>query len=251
MKEFASDHRGLTWVFICPTDGRPVGGNKMIYRSAERLVDLGYKSEVFHPLRRAVRGRTFRIISIFSGKPNPFLRPDSGSRLTWFNTSAKVSQRALDPRKDLLIIPEVMVPDLAPSAIKLGFKYCIFAQNGFLIDSGIGSVSKDRLAYFYTRSQCVLSISESTSELIRLAYPNLDKRIVRVFVDGTKRVPHYDKSNIITYMPRKLALHSRKVLFFLESRLPPGWVIQPIDGLSESEAHSLLARSKFFCHSPS
>jgi hypothetical protein len=47
-------------------------------------------------------------------------------------------------------------------------------------------------------------------------------------------------------MPRKLADHSSKVLFFLRNHLPSHWRIQPIDGMNEAGVADLLQRSKIF-----
>jgi hypothetical protein len=47
-------------------------------------------------------------------------------------------------------------------------------------------------------------------------------------------------------MPRKLADHSSKVLFFLKNHLPDHWRVVPIDGLNEDGVAELLQRSKIF-----
>jgi len=236
----------MNWIFICPADNRPVGGNKVIYRSVEYLCSLGYQSEVFHPKRANYRGRAFRALSFLFGPRNPFQVPNHGARLEWFNHNANICNRSLSPDIDVLIIPEVMVPMLVSRAKKLSFRYVIFYQNGFLVDSGSDHFSKKDLSQLYEDAEAILSISDDTTCLLQLSYPGIKSRVFRVFADKTRRPEKFLKENLITYMPRKLALHAGKVLFFLKSRLPTGWVIQPIDGLSESEAHSLLARSKIF-----
>lgn len=236
----------VNWIFICPADNRPVGGNKVIYRSSEYLCSMGCQSEVFHPRRINYRGKAFRAISLLSGKRDPYGSPNNSVRLGWFDHNANICRRALNPEKDILIIPEVMVLDLAPRAEELGYKYCIYALNGYLIDSGIDRTDRSYLDHLYSRAECVLSISENTSVLIEMAYPSLVGKIFRVFINTTKPVKDPAKENLITYMPRKLSLHSKKCLFFLRKSLPSNWQIRALDGLTESELRSVLTRSKIF-----
>jgi hypothetical protein len=81
-----------------------------------------------------------------------------------------------------------------------------------------------------------------------MAFPGTEERILRVHysVDAQRFNPHQAKENLITYMPRKLADHSSKVLFFLRNHLPAHWRIQAIDGLNEAGVANLLQRSKIF-----
>jgi hypothetical protein len=81
-----------------------------------------------------------------------------------------------------------------------------------------------------------------------MAFPGTESRILRVHysVDATRFNPSQSKENLITYMPRKLADHSAKVLFFLRNHLPSHWRVVPIDGLNEVGVAELLQRSKIF-----
>jgi glycosyltransferase involved in cell wall biosynthesis len=69
---------------------------------------------------------------------------------------------------------------------------------------------------------------------------------VHAAVDAQRFNPHQAKENLITYMPRKLADHSSRVLFFLRHHLPSHWRVQAIDGLNEAGVAELLQRSKIF-----
>jgi len=218
----------------------------VIYRSAERLAAMGLRSEVFHPLRRSYRGTLHRFLSYIYRRLDPFAKPDFRARLDWFENEACICLRALDPQIDLLVIPEVMVLDLAPRASELGYRYCIYALNGYLIDSGVDRAERFILDEIYSRAECVLSISHNTSALLMMAYPFLGDKIKRVFINTTEQVRDPKKENLVTYMPRKLSTHSKKCLFFLEKSLPPNWHIQALDGLTESELRSVLTRSKIF-----
>ena len=54
------------------------------------------------------------------------------------------------------------------------------------------------------------------------------------------------KSNLITYMPRKLANHSTLLLFYLKNLLPKNWEVRALDNLSEKKLIYLLSKSKIF-----
>ena len=54
------------------------------------------------------------------------------------------------------------------------------------------------------------------------------------------------KSNLITYMPRKLFRHSELVVSFLQKLLPQTWSIKSIQNMPEKKVFEILSKSKIF-----
>ena len=54
------------------------------------------------------------------------------------------------------------------------------------------------------------------------------------------------KQNLITFMPRKLPMHSQKLIFLLRNKLPNNWKIKPLANISDTEFYNYLKKSKLF-----
>ena len=65
-------------------------------------------------------------------------------------------------------------------------------------------------------------------------------------IDYSKLNSNKKKSNIISYMPRKLFKHSELVISFLRNSLPKKWKIKQINNNSENEVFNILKKSKIF-----
>lgn len=227
-------------IWLCHPIKKAVGGVKVIYRQAELvnhlLQPLGHCAVVMHP-------NTWRF------------------RIKWFETDVPVERRwfhlrwvgkpslssidgSFDPQQELVVVPELWARKYGDQLARLGVPYAIYVQNGYYISKGDPSV----LNAAYAGARCVLTISDDASRCVAMAFPGTEDRILRVHysVDARRFNPHQTKENLITYMPRKLADHSDKVLFFLRNHLPKHWRIQAIDGLNETGVADLLQRSKIF-----
>lgn len=227
-------------IFMCPSIQRAVGGVKVIYRQAQlvnQLVNpLGHSAVVLHP-------NTLRF------------------KVKWFDYNVTVERRwfrwrwvgkpsmsridgCFDPKQDIVVLPELWARKYGEQLALMGVPYAIYVQNGYYITKG----DADTLNAAYAGARCILAISDDASRCVAMAFPGTESRILRVHysVDSERFNPHQPKENLITYMPRKLADHSSKVLFFLRNHLPGHWRIQAIDGLSEAGVADLLQRSKIF-----
>ena len=227
-------------IWLCHPIKKAVGGVKVIYRQAELvnqlLQPLGHSAVVMHP-------NTWRF------------------RVKWFETHVPVERRwfhwrwvgkpslsgidgCFDPQQELVVVPELWARKYGDQLARLGVPYAIYVQNGYYISKGDPAV----LNVAYAGARCVLTISDDASRCVAMAFPGTKERILRVHysVDAQRFNPHQPKENLITYMPRKLADHSSKVLFFLRNHLPAHWRIQAIDGLNEAGVADLLQRSKIF-----
>lgn len=227
-------------IWLCHPIKKAVGGVKVIYRQAE-LVDallnsLGHQSVVMHPNTLSFRVKWFdSVVAVehqffkwrWVGKP-------SLSRI----------DGCFDPEQHMVVLPELWARKYGDQLAQMGVPYAIYVQNGYYISKGDPSV----LNAAYAGAKCILTISDDASRCVAMAFPCTQGRILRVHysVDAARFNPHQAKENLITYMPRKLADHSSKVLFFLRNHLPAHWRIQPIDGLNEVGVADLLQRSKIF-----
>ncbi|WP_295504423.1 glycosyltransferase [Limnohabitans sp. Rim8] len=227
-------------IFMCHPIKKAVGGVKVIYRQAELvnqlLQPLGHSAVVLHP-------NTWRF------------------KVKWFESSVTVERRwfkwrwmgkpsmsridgCFDPQQDMVVLPELWARKYGEQLARMGVPYAIYVQNGYYITKG----DADTLNAAYAGARCILTISDDGSRCVAMAFPGTESRILRVHcsVNGQRFNAHQPKENLITYMPRKLADHSSKVLFFLRNHLPAHWRIQAIDGLNEHGVADLLQRSKIF-----
>ena len=78
-------------------------------------------------------------------------------------------------------------------------------------------------------------------------FPKQRKKIVWInFSIDYKKFKIKKKSNIITYMPRKLPDHSKLLNFYLKNLLPKNWKIIPLKDISQARLVDILGRSKIF-----
>jgi len=227
-------------IWLCHPIKKAVGGVKVIYRQAE-LVDtllkpLGHQSVVMHPNTWSFRVKWFD--STVSVEHQFF-------KWRWVGKpSMSGIEGRFDPEQDLVVLPELWARKYGDQLAHMGVPYAIYVQNGYYISKGAPAV----LNVAYAGARCILTISDDASRCVAMAFPRTDGRILRVHysVDAARFNPYQTKENLITYMPRKLADHSSKVLFFLRNHLPAHWRIQAIDGLNEVGVADLLQRSKIF-----
>ena len=215
-------------IFIMHVDGNlKTGGDKVIYKQSEVINKMAVKnvsSQVLHT-------------------ENPSFQHQ------WFEHSVSFKQDViLNPKSDFVILPEIMAIPHAKLLSELGIRYGIYVQNGYSVSIPLCLSDNQELSDAYHHAEIILSISDDTSDCLKLLYPDLASKVQRVFysVDEEKFKSSVEKENLITYMPRKLARHSDLVKFFLQDKLPNGWKLQPIHGLSESGVVNLLSKSKIF-----
>jgi hypothetical protein len=227
-------------IWLCHPIKKAVGGVKVIYRQAELvnqlLQPLGHHSVVMHP-----NTLFFRVKWFVSSVPveHQFFK------WRWVGKpSLSRIDGCFDPQQHMVVIPELWARKYGDQLARMEVPYAIYVQNGYYISKGDPGV----LNAAYHGARCILTISDDATRCVAMAFPGVEDRILRVHysVDGQRFNPHQPKENLITYMPRKLADHSSKVLFFLRNHLPAHWRIQAIDGLNETGVADLLQRSKIF-----
>ncbi len=227
----------------------PVGGVKVFFKHVEILNSLGFEAYIYHPRRYSKSARS-RALAKFIGKELDGLSGKNHfHKQAWFSHQAPLRPNAeFDPPSEFVMIPEIWAPAYAQDCIRKGLKYGIFVQGGYLLDSGLTSYGIQKIEEAYRFASLIVGISDDTLEMVRLAFPFLeDEKIVRVLPHISPLfAPAPTKESSITFMPRKMSHHLKKVEFFLRHYLPEGWVLKPIDGIPETEVANLLSRSKIF-----
>jgi hypothetical protein len=214
-------------IYLVPSLKQKSGGDKVLYRQSETINKLGMPgitSQVLHP-------------------HNPRFRLD------WFDHQVDFKRDLyFNPKKDLVVIPEVWAVPHARSLAKIGVDYVIFVQGGYIMNTPLYQWEISDLNEAYKKAKLILSISDDATENIKHLFPECANKIVRIYysVDGQKFRPDTDKENIITYMPRRLARHAKLIEFFLKDKLPSDWRLQPIEGLTEDGVAEVLNKSKIF-----
>ena len=227
-------------IFLCPAIKKAIGGVKVIYRQAELIHKLGqscgFSAAVMHPNTWFFRVRWF-------DSQVPLKR--AFFKLRWMGKPSFSNVTGVfDAQRHMVVIPELWARKYGSQLASMGVPYAIYVQNGYYIVKG----RPTDLDKAYQGARCILTISDDATRCVALAFPGVESRILRVHcaLDAQRFKPDQAKENIITYMPRKLADHSSKVIFFLRHHLPANWSIVPIDGMTEVQVAALLERSKIF-----
>ena len=83
--------------------------------------------------------------------------------------------------------------------------------------------------------------------MISTVYPTVDKKkIIRVHPHVDDGFVPGEKEKIISYMPRKLPVHSQRLMFYLLEYLPADWSVVPIENMVPFKAADILSRSSIF-----
>ncbi len=222
-----SSHKNI--IFILPNTGSPSGGVIVSHHHSDRINELafeGIQSEVVYP-------------TSLDYSPNLFVHNSKIKR-----------DLSFDVEKDFVIVAEAMVLRFAKQLVEANIKFGIHVQNGYLMDleirSGVGNFNQ--LKDLYSKACLIIGNSEDTIANIKCVFPDCaDKTIKSSFVINKSKFQEIEhKSNVITYMPRKLEKHSKLLLFFLGDKLPKHWSIRAIDGVTEQEVYDIFYDSKIF-----
>jgi hypothetical protein len=222
-------------IYLCPSDDTPTGGIKVIYRHAELLTGLGADAYVMHPDKLD-----------FS--------------CTWFEHHTRfLRSRELVPEGDFLILPEIFAGLIGPQCIDQHIRFAIFVQNGYAIHSLMLEQTSEILDRVYQAADLILSISEDTTSMVQLNYPQVDPARVlraqysiheRFLVDDNRAVKAAEMLTI-SFMTRKLIDHVDRVIYALRQQLRHDrtllpWKIEPIQNADEATVARILSASSIF-----
>ena len=241
-------------IFFTSVDKKPSGGGKIIYQYSNYInTKSNFSSSIVHLEKKKISKWINSIKKKFknkklsnSGWNFDELKVKKNYRFKWFALDV-VSKNNLifDKENDFVVLPEIFAHFADDFLIKKKIPYAIFVQNGYAIFS-TDNYTKLNLAY--KNASLILSYSKDIDSCIKLAFPKVKNKIfqVRYSIDYKKFNTFKKKSNIISYMPRKLQKHSELVIFFLKNYLPKKWKIKKIDNCSEKDVYKNLEKSKIF-----
>jgi len=164
----------------------------------------------------------------------------------WFKGNVKLKNNfVFKKEKDFVIFPEIFAYFAKKLCIKNKISYAIFVQNGYCLNSNSDHKTLDLV---YKKAKFILSYSKDISKCIKLGFKNCEKKILKtnISIDTKKFNFGIKKTNLITYMPRKLPTHSDNLIFFLRNNLPKSWKFKSLHNLSEREVYKNLLKSKIF-----
>ena len=249
--------KNLNIIYLLPEMKSASGGAKVIYKHSSIInnLDKNVSSSINH-LKKKI---SYKIKTSLSKKFKIFEQNKSG----WIGREMRISKnyspsgkwvadklilgRSLNfnKHKDFLIIPEIwahFADDLNLKKKKIN--YAIFVQGFFHMES---TNDCHKLKRSYEGAKLILSDSKYTIKCLNEMFPEFKNKIHRMhFSIDNKKFKIKKKSNLITYMPRKLDNHSSLLLFYLKNLLPKNWKILALNNLSEKKLIRLLGESKIF-----
>ena len=99
----------------------------------------------------------------------------------------------------------------------------------------------------YENASLILTDSVYSIKYLKEMFPKQKNKIIRInFSIDSKKFKIKNKSNIITYMPRKLSDHSHLLNFYLKNLLPNNWKLVPLKNITQERLIDTLAKSKIF-----
>ena len=244
-------------IYLLPEMKGASGGAKVIYNHSLILnyLDKNINSKIVHlkknflyklKLSLAKKFKFFnKTYSGWDGKKMKISKKFKPKKDWYENKIFSSNNLNFDQKKDFIIIPEIW----AHFADDLKFKenkinYAIFVQGFYHMNSTNNFIN---LKKSYDDAELIITTSKYSVSYLKNMFPNLSKKIFKVnlSVDSNK-FKIKKKSNLITYMPRKLPEHSNLLLFYLKNLLPKNWKILPLVNISEKELIKSLSISKIF-----
>ena len=244
-------------IYLLPEMKGPSGGAKVIYNHSLILnyLDKNISSKIVHlkkkfsyklELSLAKKVKFFgKIHSGWDGKRMKISKNFKPKKDWYENKILNSYNLNFDKKKDFIIIPEIwahFATDL--KFAEKGINYAIFVQGFYHMNSTNNFINLKRS---YEGAKLIITTSKYSVSYLKNMFPNLKKKIFKVnlSVDDNK-FKIKKKSNLITYMPRKLPEHSNLLLFYLKNLLPDNWKILPLINVSEKKLIESLSISKIF-----
>ena len=250
-----SINKRINIIYIVASEKNISGGEKVIYRHSEILNNLSenLSSEII-PIKRKRFSKYKNSFSKILSKKNQYtgwgirdieIKTNHKPKFNVYNTKFR-NNFAFNKNIDFVILPEIFAHLAKELLIKHKIPYAIFVQNGFALNS---TNNYALLMDAYKHAKLILSVSTSTTKMIKHVFGNLSKNIFKInlSVGSVNLENKLNKKNLITYMPRKLPAHSQKLFFMLRNTLPKNWQIKELDNISdENDLYNILKKSKIF-----
>ena len=249
--------KNINIIYLLPELKGASGGAKVIYNHSIILNNLkkNFSSNVTHlkkKLSYKLETSLIKKIKFFDKKKAGW----DGTKMKisksfipnkkWFNEKINVIKSLnFDQKKDFVIIPEIwahFAEDLKLYEKKIN--YGIFVQGFYHMNSSNDFI---KLKKSYDNANLIITDSVYSIKYLKEMFPKQRKKIVRInFSIDYKKFKIKKKSNIITYMPRKLPDHAQLLNFYLKNLLPKNWKIIPLKDITQARLIDTLGRSKIF-----
>ena len=240
-------------IFLSHAEKTPSGGAKYIYRFSQIIIDIqNFSSQVIHIKKKRAskfKNSINKILKINKNYPSGWQLDDvtcaKNFKYNWFKNEVNLKKNFnFDEKKDFIILPEIFAHLANDLLIKKKIKYAILVQNGYSINS---TDDEQKLFKAYKSAKCILAGSKDTQNCIKLRFPKLKTKILKVsYHIDLNHVDFKKKKNIITYMSRKLPQHSNLVISSLRPHLSKKWIIKNLHNLSYEKYSSVIKQSKIF-----
>ena len=241
-------------IYLCNTEKGASGGAKIIYHHSEIINKLkGYTSQLIHIKKKKTAkwktsfNKKFKINKFAeTGWQMDQIEAIKKFKYNWFVNKISIKDDLnFDQKKDFVILPEIFAHLAGDLLIKNKIKYAIFVQNGYSINF-TNNLKKLELAY--SNAEFILSYSSDITECIKLNFPKLQTEIIKIkySIVSNEINKKVKKKNLITYMSRKLPVHSNHVVLLLKKHLPKNWTIKDLNNIDEKLVYHNLQKSKIF-----
>ncbi len=241
-------------IYLCNTEKGASGGAKIIYHHSEIINNLkNYTSQVIHIKKKKTAKWKISIkkrLNINSSKETGWQANEvealKNFKYNWFSNKVVIKKNLyFNQDSDFVILPEIFAHLADDLLIKKKIKYAIFVQNGYSISF---TNDEKKLNKAYTNASFILSYSDDITQCIRLTFPKLKTKIIKIkySIEPHRKHSTLRKKKLITYMSRKLPLHSFHVVSFLRKHLPKGWALKDLNNISEKEVYKNLSNSRIF-----
>ena len=245
-------------IYIATTEKEAAGGVKIIYDYSDRINELkikNFSSQVLHLKKKKSSKWKNSLNKVFKIKNNykytgwkpEDLTIDKSFKANWFKNKIKVRKNlSFDKKKDFLIFPEIFAHLAKTICVNSKIPYAIFALNGYSLNPTNDYKSLEEV---YQKAKFIISVSDDITKCLKISFPKIkNNKIIRCNIAINKNKFNFKikKTNLITYMPRKIPDHSETIMFFLRKHISKKWKIQKIHGFKERETFKYLAQSKIF-----
>ena len=249
--------KNINIIYLLPELKGASGGAKVIYKH----------SIILNNIKKNITSKVTHLKKKFSYKFETSLAKKlkflDNKKAGWDGTKMKVSKSfvpdkkwfeekiyqkknlSFDNQTDFIIIPEIwahFAEDLKFYEKKIN--YGIFVQGFYHMNSSSDFL---KLNKSYENASLILTDSVYSIKYLKEMFPKQKNKIIRInFSIDSKKFKIKNKSNIITYMPRKLSDHSHLLNFYLKNLLPNNWKIVPLRNITQERLIDTLAKSKIF-----
>jgi hypothetical protein len=241
-------------IYLLPSEKKPAGGIKVILDHSQIINETKNKfnsSVLFIKKKKSTKWKN-SLTKLINFKTNNYLgwraneiTVDKNITNQWFKSKINIKKTLnFDKKQDLVILPEIFAHFAKDLLIKKNINYAIFVQNGLALNF---TSEHKILNEVYDKAKLIISVSSHIDRCIKKAFNINQSKILRINQSiNSIKINFRSKSNLITYMPRKLPTHSNLVLFFLRIKLHKKWKILPIEDMSHENVVKTLKKSKIF-----